>query len=553
MAPARVLWYTSRMDFEMESDVLQDVNKQFSLDALDNWATATSLVQSVIALIEQTFSGTTAHIFYHEAEFHEYREIDREGLLSIPDDSLFIGCLSMADDIMPLERLFADFQIDDPLLEQFLQLSYSGRFIVPVVHRFELLAFILLCAKADGAELTLSDADKRSLLQIADRVQVNLYAASVAERQQRQLLSLARYPAALQKHRTIEALYAHLLLDLESQLSFASGVCYAYEEETNLLIPFNSKGANSLPSPLAPGKGISGQAFERNNIIQVPDRATHPSYAAMQEEPFISGSFISVPFGSDKIPAGVITLSRDSKTPFGVEHRYLLQIAAAFIASEITNRQLFAKLDESNFNVVQSLARALEAKDAYTEGHSARVTKYALVIAKKLGYDAERLHKLRYGAMLHDIGKIGITDAIINKDGKLTDAEYTTIKAHTEIGYRILSNNPFFDDIKDFVRYHHETLTGSGYYKKKAGEYPEEAMIISCADIFDALTSDRPYRKALPIVVAIEELKQQVGVHYTQEAYDALKAYALSGDFSQSLEEEAIGASEGASGGDASK
>ena len=529
------------MEFEMEADVLQDVNKQFSLDELDNWTTATGLVQSVISLIERSFPAATAHVFYHEAEFHEYREIDREGLTSIPDDSLFIGCLSMVDGVMPLEQLFADFQIDDPLIAQFLQIIYSGRYIVPVVHRFELLAFILVCAKDGEAPLELSEAQQRDLLSLADRVQINLYAAAVADRQQRGLLSLASYPAALQKHRTLDELYAHLLHDLEPQLSFDCGVCYAYEEETNQLIPFSTKGITANVPPLKLGKGISGQAFEWNKIIHAPDRATHPSYAVMKEEPFIAGSFISVPFGSMDERAGVITFSRSSKNPFGVEHRYMLQIAAAFITSEMTNRKLFAKLDESNFNVVKSLARALEAKDAYTEGHSARVTKYALIIARNLGYSAERMHKLRYGAMLHDIGKIGITDAIINKDGRLTDEEFTTIKGHTEIGYRILSNNPFFDSIKDFIRYHHETLTGTGYYKKKAGEYPEEAMVISCADIFDALTSDRPYRKALPIPVAIEELQKQCGVHYTQEIFEALKSYVLSEAFSTELDDDIKG------------
>ena len=526
------------MEFEMERDVLQDVNKKFSLDELDNWTTATGLVQSAILLIERSFPPTTAHIFYHEAEFHEYREIDREGLTSIPDDSLFIGCLSMVDGIMPIEQLFADFQLDDPLIAQFLQMIYSGRYIVPVMHSFELLAFILICAKDGDTTLEFTDQQKRDLCALADRVQVNLYAAAVADRQQRGLLSLAEYPAALQRRRTLGELYEHLLHDLETQIAFDCGVCYAYEEETNQLIPFSTKEITAHVPPLKPGKGISGQAFERDKIIQVPDRATHPSYAGMQEEPFIKGSFISVPFGSHGGRAGVITLSRSSKNPFGMEHRYVLQIAVAFITSEITNRQLFAKLDESNFNVVQSLARALEAKDAYTEGHSTRVTKYALIIARNLGYSAERQHRLRYGAMLHDIGKIGITDAIINKDGRLTDEEYKTIQSHTEIGYRILSNNAFFDNIKDFIRYHHETLAGTGYYKKKAGEYPEEAMIISCADIFDALTSDRPYRKALPISVVMEELQKQAGVHYTQQILDALKSYVLSADFSTGLEDE---------------
>ena len=516
------------MSTEMERDVLTDINKKFSLDELDNWETATGLIQNVIAYIEHIFPDCTAHVF-HESEFHEYREIDREGVASIPDDSLFTGCLSMIEGAMKLKRLFDDFQIDYPLIEQCLSMVYRGQYIVPVVHRFELLAFILLCDNAEkNTTFALLAGQEKELLSIAERLRSNLYAASVADRQQRQLLRLSSFPQVLKAHYSLNEIYNSLLKDLSSQVSFSCGVCYAFEEETGLLIPADKKGISIAVPSLHIGRGISGQAAERGKIITVPERETHPSYAIMQDEDFIKGSFISVPFGTSKELFGVLTLCRDASTPFGVEHRYMMEIAAALIASEISNRELLQKLEESNFNVVKSLASALEAKDAYTEGHSSRVAKYSLNIAKILGYSRARLQDLKYGAMLHDIGKIGITDAIINKDGKLTDEEYTTIKSHTEIGYRILSNNPFFSKIRDFVRYHHETLIGTGYYKKKAGEYPEEAMIISCADIFDALTSDRPYRFALEDSEALSELRKLVGIHFTNEVFSALETYIKS-------------------------
>ena len=129
--------------------------------------------------------------------------------------------------------------------------------------------------------------------------------------------------------------------------------------------------------------------------------------------------------------------------------------------------------------------------------------------------------------MLHDIGKISISNAIKQKKTSLTDEEFRQIKEHTEIGYNIVNNNPFFSDVKNFIRYHHETINGTGYYGKKIGEYPEEAMIISAADIYDALTSDRPYRKALSTEEALNEMKKQIGVHFTSRIYDALAALFL--------------------------
>jgi len=528
-----------KMSEEMERDVLRVVNKKFSLDSLDRWDTSTALVQSVVSYITHNVKGAAVHVFCHESEYHEYREIDREGITSISDDSLFIGCLSMTGGVVSLSQFFSDYSLDDPLIEQCLQSIYGGKYIVPVVHSFELLAFILICSENPDEDLTLTDSQKEELLSVSDRLQINLYAASVAEKQQRELLRLSSFIQALQSRKTLSEIYQNLLKDLSEQLLFDRGVCYAFEEETMLLVPFDQRGIEEKVPSIHIGRGISGQVAEWNKIVSVPDRAKHPSYAAMGDEDFFKGSFISVPFGSPKELYGVVTFSRSAASPFGIEHRYMLEIASNFIASEITNRKLYEKLDESHFNIVKSLTRALEAKDAYTEGHSARVTKYSLGIARLLNYSEERLYNLRYGAMLHDIGKIGITDAIINKTSRLSDEEFSTIKGHTEIGYHILSNNPFFDTIRDFVLYHHETLIGTGYYKKKKGEYPEEAMIISAADIFDALTSDRPYRKALEVSAALSDMKRLSGIHFTQEIYDALCSYALSSDFSTEIQTKA--------------
>lgn len=508
----------------MEEDVLTDMNKQFSLDSLDRWTTISGLIASVVSFIEKNMPRYCVHVFYHAEELHEYREIDREGLASIPDDSLFIGCLSMVSETIPVDKMFIDYQIDDPIIAHMLQTVYNGRYIVPVVHGFELLAFIIVCIR-DPEDTGGLPAESIGLLDsLAGRLQVNMFAASVADRRQRELLLMANYPCALQQHKTLDEVYSSLLDDLRKQIAFDRGVCYAYEPAVDMLMPFDRFGIKGQPERLQNGRGISGQSFAEGKPLFVPDRNTHPSYALMKEEPFIDGSFVSVPFGTTKVKLGVITLVRNpgSRDPFSIEHRYMLEIAAAFIANEITNRQLFAKLDASNFTVVESLARALEAKDEYTEGHSARVTKYAEKIGAVLGYTPERMRLLKYGAMLHDIGKIGISDAIIHKNTKLTDEEFKKIKEHTEIGYNIVNNNPFFDTIKYYIRYHHEMMNGGGYYGKKAGEYPEEAMVISCADIFDALTSNRPYRSAMQPEDALAEMEKQIDIHYSKTVFDAL-------------------------------
>ncbi len=520
---------------------LADVTQDFSMDELDRWNTLVGLVQSVIAFIEKFIPGYTAHIFYHSDESREYREIDREGVSTIPEDSIFIGCLSMVTETVPLAQFFSDYGIDDPIISHFLQNVYQGEYIVPIVHSFELLAFIIIGTSDEyfaDAESSLDPSKVYFLNKLAARMRVNLYAASVSDRRQRELLHMTQFPLSLQRHSSLNEVFANLLDDLRSQIEFDAGVCYAYEQETNMLVPFAKKGISGRVAKLKVGCGISGQVFDSKRSIFVPSRKEHPFYSLVEKESFISGSFISVPFGTDKTRIGVITLCRHEDNPksFGVEHRYMLEIASSFIASDITSRQLYQKLDESSFAVVKSLTCALEAKDKYTEGHSDRVKEYAVNIAQRLGYTDEQIHQIRYGAMLHDIGKIGIGDDILNKRTRLSDEEYKKIKQHTEIGYHILDNNSFFDDVKDFVRYHHETLKGTGYYGKKLGEYPEGAMIVSCADIFDALTSQRPYRKPLTIDKALSELKKLVGLNFPEYVYNAFEKYVRSEEFTKYYE-----------------
>lgn len=504
------------------------VNDEFDMDSLNNWTTTVGLIKSAIDLIERRAPKCEAHLFFHAPEFHEYREIDREGITSFSDESVFIGCLSMESGIVPLEKMFTSYQIDDPMISEVLKSLYRARFILPVVHGFDMIAFLIFCSKTGGEEKVLNKKEIQFITKLNSRLQINLYAASIATRGQRNLLQLQKYPFILQRHEKVSDVRNCLFEDLKAEISFTHGVAYQYDENSRMLYPFAFYKIERDKVPtLSEGQGISGQALKNWKSVFIPDRASHPAYSMMEEEPFIQGSFISVPLGNEQQKIGVITVARSakSKEPFSIEHQYMLEIAAAFFATEIINRELRDQVEKNSLNVVKSLTNALEAKDKYTEGHSDRVAKYSVGIARHLGYSEDRIHMLRYGAQLHDIGKIGIADAIINKPDRLTDEERGKIMQHTEIGYKILAVNPYFKDVKDFVRFHHEQLDGSGYNGKKEGEYPEEAEIISCADIYDALTSDRPYRKALGRAQAIQILSTNIGKNFSQKIFDAMIEY----------------------------
>lgn len=165
---------------------------------------------------------------------------------------------------------------------------------------------------------------------------------------------------------------------------------------------------------------------------------------------------------------------------------------------------------ESIENVMVSLAYILEAKDKYTVGHTQRVSEYAVKLASKIGLDTERIEKLRMAGLIHDIGKIGVPEVILNKPGKLSEEEFELVKAHTVIGGNICKPLVSFSDLYDMIRHHHEKLNGSGYPDGlKEDEISIEARILSVADVFDALYSDRPYRSKLPLNKVIEILKEE--------------------------------------------
>ena len=157
------------------------------------------------------------------------------------------------------------------------------------------------------------------------------------------------------------------------------------------------------------------------------------------------------------------------------------------------------KMERMSLQMINAIASTIDAKDPYTNGHSARVADYAVMIAERLGYDEEELVKVRYMALVHDIGKIGIPDSIINKKSQLTQGEYEVIRAHPVIGSNILKNITEIPEIATGARWHHEMYDGSGYPDHLKGEeIPEIARIIAVADTYDAITSKRSYRDVLP-------------------------------------------------------
>ncbi len=196
-----------------------------------------------------------------------------------------------------------------------------------------------------------------------------------------------------------------------------------------------------------------------------------------------------------------------------VRHMIDLDHLQRNLADEVDKK---TKANERLFlQVVSSLVSAIDAKDTYTNGHSSRVAEYSREIARRSGYDEKRLEDIYMMGVLHDVGKIGVPDALINKPAKLTDEEYDIIKNHSVLGARILGNIKEMPSLQMGARWHHERYDGKGYPDQLAGEdIPEEARIIAVADSYDAMTSHRSYRKPLSQEVVREELEKGIGTQF---------------------------------------
>ena len=168
--------------------------------------------------------------------------------------------------------------------------------------------------------------------------------------------------------------------------------------------------------------------------------------------------------------------------------------------------------------MLRVLTGAIEARDPYTRGHSSRVTALAEVVARRLGWSEEKLASLRIGGPLHDIGKLGVSDEVLRKEGRLDDGELAEIREHPKIGARMLLRMAALREAIPYVLYHHERWDGHGYPSGKAGEeIPIEARVLAVADAFDAMTSDRPYRRALSRTEALAEVERCAGTQFDPE------------------------------------
>ena len=284
-----------------------------------------------------------------------------------------------------------------------------------------------------------------------------------------------------------------------------------------------------------PGQGIIGYVVKTGETAIVDDvqqDERHYQFADQMAN-LNSRSMIAVPLrartiqlGSDRgasneqIIGGLEAINKQQGT-FNEVDATLLVAFASQAATVLQIANLYQNANQLFLDVIRALTAAIDAKDPYTQGHSQRVSDLSVLIAANLGLDSEMVHHIRVGSMMHDVGKIGIPDHILAKPEMLTEDEYAIIKQHPVIGERIVRQVHLLREECAAIHEHHERLDGSGYpHGFKGDQISLIGRIVAVADVYDALTSDRPYRAALPKAEALEYIRARKGLHFDPHVVD---------------------------------
>ncbi|MEN2994832.1 MAG: HD-GYP domain-containing protein [Thermodesulfovibrio sp.] len=308
-----------------------------------------------------------------------------------------------------------------------------------------------------------------------------------------------------------------------------AGSLLLFDEATQELyfdVALGEKAEEIKTIRLKKGQGIAGWVAQHKEAVIINDVQTDPRFYrdADEKSGFKTKTMICLPVMIKDRVVGVIQAINKRDSYFNEYDLNLLKALASQVAVAIENARLYEELKETFYEVVFALADTIEKRDPYTGGHTKRVMEYSVAIGVEMGLSKKELEKLKLAAILHDIGKIGIRDEILLKKGKLSDEEYKIMQNHTVYGAEILHYVKQLKDIIPGVKHHHENFIGSGYPDRLKGEeIPLIARIIAVADNFDALTTDRPYRKALSFDEAMRELKENAGVKFDPAVVDAFQ------------------------------
>ena len=352
------------------------------------------------------------------------------------------------------------------------------------------------------------------------------------EKQLMTLTVLSRILNSTLEHRTVRRRAMQAATEL---MKAEVGSLLLIDEETNRLyfeVALGDKEDAVKAFHLKMGEGIAGWVAKYGEPLIVHDAQNDPRFfgAVDKKSKFTTKNVICVPVKAKEKTIGVLeAINKLGEEAFSEEDLTVFQSLADQVAVALDNARLLAEIEELFFQTASSLADAIEKRDPYTGGHTKRVTTYSLAIGEQLNLDPNEMRWLKLAAILHDIGKIGVEDKILRKADKLDKEEYDQMKQHTLMGAEIIAHIKQLHGIIPGLKYHHEKIDGKGYPEGLADDnIPLIAKIVAVADTFDAMTSDRPYRKPLVKAEACDELRRCCGTQFDKGLVDAfIKAFEV--------------------------
>jgi len=413
---------------------------------------------------------------------------------------------------------------------------------VPLVASSQVLGAIELINKKDGEAFDKKDLDILDLLSkhLSTDIQ-NIKLRLDTKNREEQRKTLLEVSTILNSSLDPKTVIKRAIESATKLMNTEVGSLMLVDEATNELyfeVALGDKGDKVKEIRLKMGQGIAGWVAENGESVVIQDVNNDPRFfkGADKKSKFQTKNMICVPV---KLKAGKVigvlqAINKQNNQFYSKDDLEIFESLANQVAIAIENAKLYENLAKQYeitkntfINTAEALAEAIEQRDPYTGGHTKRVTEFSLETAKFLNLEEEELFNLRLSSILHDVGKIGIDDSILRKQAKLDDYEYNQIKLHPVKGKKILEHIQELNKVLDGTYYHHERYDGKGYPEGIAkNNIPEIARIIAVSDTFDAMTSDRPYRKGLPDKVAIEELIKGKGTQFDPEIVDAfVKAY----------------------------
>jgi len=333
-----------------------------------------------------------------------------------------------------------------------------------------------------------------------------------------------------------DQLYDLIVKSTTESLNAQIGYLALYNAADSSLSIKNLRG-HSIAQPCEPMSlahfSVSRWVITNCKPLLITDISQHPQFPRFSALGFERKTMICAPLAvNDEIIGTLVVINRSEDSSFSNEDLELLTTIASQASIAIKNARLYDELQQTYLNTIQALISAVEASDSYTRGHSERVTRYCLSLARKLDLPASRIKILERAAVLHDVGKIGIDLTLLHKEGRLTPRDIDDLQQHPIIGMKILEPIEFLHDVKLCIGQHHERYDGKGYPNNIPGDQLLlESRILAIADSFDAMISDRPYRKALPVATAITELQAHAGTQFDPVLVPHFVAMIANGDF----------------------